>query len=175
MPAALHLLRRFFGALWPGGPPEREEVWVAGTLGDGSPTHVLWRTMSGPDRRHAVAVARRAEAALGADCTPEALTAALLHDVGKVEAGLGTLGRVPATLVALGGARRRAPAWSSRRWGARRRVGLYLRHAELGAVLLREAGAPVLASTWAAEHHRPPSEWTIPAPVGAILKAADDD
>lgn len=131
--------------------------------------------MSGPDRRHAVSVARRAEAALGAICTPEALTAALLHDVGKVEAGLGTLWRVPATLVGMGRARRRAPAWSGLPQGVRRRVGLYLRHAELGAVLLREAGAPALASTWAAEHHRPPSEWTIPAPVGAILKAADDD
>ena len=131
--------------------------------------------MSGPDRRHAVAVARRAEAALGADATSDALIAALFHDVGKVAAGLGTFARVPATLVGMGRARRLASTWSTRPRGARRRVGLYLRHADLGADLLRDAGAPLLASTWAGEHHRPSSEWTIPAPMGAILKAADDD
>lgn len=175
MPAAAHLVRRFLGALRPGGPPDRDESWVKELLGNGSATHRLWQTMSGADRRHAVGVARRAEVAFGGDSTPDALIAALLHDVGKVAAGLGTFGRVPATLLGMGNARRLAPTWSTRPHGVRRRVGLYLRHAELGADMLRNAGAPVLASTWAGEHHRPPPEWTIPALVGAILKAADDD
>ena len=32
-----------------------------------------------------------------------------------------------------------------------------------------------LTVAWAREHHRPPDQWTVPAAVGAVLKAADDD
>src|SRR3546814_20809012 len=57
----------------------------------------LWARMSAPDRRHAVGVARRVERALGAEAERPVLAAALLHDVGKVESGLRTYGRVVAT------------------------------------------------------------------------------
>ena len=129
--------------------------------------------MSGPDRRHAVGVARRVDEAAdpgGRDL----LAAALLHDVGKVTSGLGTMARVPATLVGAAGGRRRAAAWSARR-GVLGRLGRYLRHDEEGAALLRDAGAPVLAVTWAQEHHRPPCRWTVPPDTGRLLKEADDD
>jgi hypothetical protein len=57
----------------------------------------------------------------------------------------------------------------------RGRIARYLRHDELGAQLLEAAGAAPLTVAWAREHHLPPSRWTVPAPAGAALKAADDD
>jgi HD superfamily phosphodiesterase len=95
------------------------------------------------------------------------VAAALLHDVGKVDSGLGTLARVPATLVGLL-ARERAV-----RGGGR--VARYLRHDAIGAELLRSAGADPRTATWAGEHHLPPDRWTVPPAAGEVLKAADDD
>ena len=62
----------------------------------------MWRRMSGPDRRHAVAVARRVDDRLRGANRP-VLAAALLHDVGKVDSGLGTPVRVVATLAGVVG------------------------------------------------------------------------
>ncbi len=158
---ATHLVGRFFGSLWPGGPPPRAEEWACSKLSEGE--RRLWRRMSGPDRRHAVAVARRVEDALGAGAHRPVLAAALLHDVGKVEAALGTMGRVAATMARLAG----------RRPGGR--MERYLRHDVLGAELLEGAGSHPLTVTWAREHHLPPDRWTLPADVAAALKSADDD
>ena len=63
----------------------------------------------------------------------------------------------------------------SRAAGITRRVGLYLRHAELGADMLALAGSDRLAVTWTREHHLPAAEWSIPNDIGSALKAADDD
>src|SRR3546814_19559289 len=60
----------------------------------------LWARLSAPDRRHAVGVARLVERALGAEAARPVLAAALLHDLGKVESGLRTYGRVDAPLSA---------------------------------------------------------------------------
>src|SRR5262245_52686461 len=99
---ASHLVHRFFGSLRPGGPPAGEREWAESQLTDAEVT--LWRRMPGPDRRHAAATARRVEAELGERATQPVLAAALLHDVGKIESGLGTYGRVIATLsVAMAG------------------------------------------------------------------------
>ena len=119
--------------------------------------------MSDADRRHAVGVAQRAETALGERATRPVLAAALLHDSGKVESGLGTLARVGATVAGV----------VSRRWGGR--VGAYLRHDELGAAMLERAGSDPLTVSWAREHHLPRARWTIPLDIGDALKAADDD
>ena len=172
-PTLGHLTRRFAGALWPAGPPAADEEWVAATL---SPSQLaLWRRMRGPDRRHAVAVAHRVVAALGpAASTPAVRSAALLHDVGKLESGLGTLARLPATVLGMARGHDRARQWSGRD-GFFRRVGLYLDHPRLGAALLEEAGSDPLTVTWAAEHHLPPGRWHVPANLGEALKAADDD
>ena len=115
----------------------------------------LWSRMSDADRRHAVGVAQSVPLELA--------PAALLHDVGKIESGLGTFGRVGATVLGT----------ASRRWGGR--VGAYLRHDELGAALLERAGSDLLTIAWAREHHLPESRWTVPPDVGRALKAADDD
>jgi len=167
-----HLIKRFFGSLWPAGPGAQAEAWVSTVLGERE--HALWRRMSRADRRHAVAVARRVEQALGAEATPPVLAAALLHDVGKVSAGLGTYGRVVATLAGAAAGRTMAGAWTQGR-GFTRRVGLYLRHPEVGADMLAMAGSDPLTVTWAREHHLPAEEWTLPPYVALALKAADDD
>ena len=93
-----HLVRRFLGSLAPRRLSEDEAVWVASHL---LPAEAdLWGRMGRADRRHAVTVARRVEAALGVEATRPVMAAALLHDVGKVTSGLGTYGRVMATLSA---------------------------------------------------------------------------
>jgi hypothetical protein len=130
--------------------------------------------MSGADRRHAVGVARRVERALGHEATRAVLAAALLHDVGKIEAGLGTYGRVVATLSAKVAGAEMATTWRDQR-GFARRVGLYLHHDRIGGDLLELAGSDPLTSAWAREHHRPEDDWTVDPLVGAALKAADDD
>ncbi|MFW5634444.1 MAG: ubiquinol-cytochrome c reductase iron-sulfur subunit N-terminal domain-containing protein [Erythrobacter sp.] len=95
-------------------------------------------------------------------------------DVGKIEAGLGTFGRVVATLSAAVAGREMAGPWSQRR-GFTRRVGLYLRHPELGADLLELAGSDPLTVAWAREHHLPEDRWSVPTGVGRALRDADDD
>ena len=131
------------------------------------------------DQRHAIGVARAVQADLAA--TPYAdddrwLAAALLHDIGKLDSGLGVWGRVTATVSATVAGHDMADSWSQGR-GFTRRVGLYLRHPELGADRIRLAGAPEEAACWAAAHHDP-STWAalgIPADVVAALDAADND
>lgn len=174
MSSVLHLTRRFFGSLRPGGPPSAERAWAESQLLPGEV--VLWRQMPGPDRRHSAAVARRVEASLGDRATRPVLAAALLHDVGKLDSRLRTYGRVVATLA--GAVVGRDPA-VVHQWtladGYTRRVGLYLEHARLGADRLALAGSDELTVAWAREHHLPSDEWTLPAELGAALAAADDD
>ena len=139
---------------------------MAQRLGEGE--QELWGRMTGPDRRHAVGVARAAAA------TPEGgqswvIAAALLHDVGKIDSQLSTLARVPAT-VAGAAARDRILA----DYGDTR-LGRYLRHDAIGGELLERAGADPRTAAWAREHHLPPDRWTVPRRAGEVLKAADDD
>lgn len=155
-------MRRFFGMLLPGGPTLEGEAFAVAVLSEAE--LALWRRMIGADRRHAVGVAKRVEAALGAQAAPPVLAAALLHDVGKVESGLGVFGRVVATVAGMAGRGEVTP-----------RVARYLQHAELGAGLLELANSDPLTVAWAREHHLPSEQWTVPAEVGAVLKAADDD
>jgi hypothetical protein len=172
MAAASHLVSRFVGSLRPGGPGRAAETWVASQLLEGE--HTLWRRMSGPDRRHAHRVARDVERALGHEATRPVLAAALLHDVGKLDAGLGTYGRVVATLSGAVAGREMAHVWVTRT-GFTRRVGLYLLHPAIGADMLELAGSDPLTVAWAREHHLPPEAWTVPAHVADVLKSCDDD
>jgi hypothetical protein len=172
MAGPLHLVRRFFGSLSPLGPRADDEAWVAATLLPGELE--LWARMSTPDRRHAAGVGRRVERALGAEATRPVLAAALLHDVGKVASGLGTYGRVVATLAGAAAGRSSAEAWSTK-GGFTRRVGLYLRHPDLGADMLTIAGSDALTVAWARQHHLPEDRWTVPRAVAVALRTADDD
>ncbi len=172
MASIAHLARRFVGSLRPGPPRAEDEEWVRSVLLPGEVA--LWARMSNPDRRHAAGVARRVDAVLGADATKPVLAAALLHDVGKVESGLRTPGRVVATVVGQVGGRAQARGWADRS-GFTGRVGRYLLHTDLGAELLTDAGSDPLTVAWAREHHRPQSRWTLPTEVATALATADDD
>ena len=172
----LHLSKRFFGALSPGAPRPDDIEWVATTLQPGELE--LWSRMPAHDRRHSIAVARRVDEMLaGAGAQDDRWTAAaLLHDVGKLDAALGVVGRVGATVAGGIAGHDMADAWSQKR-GLTRRVGLYLRHPELGAQRIELADGRPEAVAWARAHHdehaRAALEW--PAPVVAALHDADDD
>ncbi len=91
----MHLARRFVTSLSAVPPPSDDVRWALGQLGDGE--RALWTSMPVADRRHSIEVARRF-VALRPDATPAEVAGALLHDVGKMDAGLGTFGRVAATV-----------------------------------------------------------------------------
>ncbi len=65
-----------------------------------------------------------------------------------------------------------AEAWQESS-GFTRRVGLYLRYGELGADMLKVAESDPVVVAWAAEHHLPADQWTVPAGLGTVLVAAD--
>ncbi len=156
---ARHLAVRFVGSLSPRPPSASDEQWALHRLCAGE--QAIWRQMSNPDRRHAIAVARQVVAALGASTTGPVVAAALLHDCGKIDSRLGTFARVAATLV-------------DRRDGDGR-FARYRRHDEIGGRLLDAAGSDALTVAWATEHHRPPAAWTVPRHLADALKAADGD
>ena len=174
MAAASHLISRFFGSLRPGGPPPAERQWVSDVLLAGE--YEIWRSLSGPDRRHSATVARTVERSLAELATRPILAAALLHDCGKSISGLRTPGRVVATLIdaSLGHDDERARAWTLRS-RPMRRFGQYWLHPELGATLLEQRGSAPLTVAWTREHHLPATMCTLDHVVAGALRDADDD
>lgn len=141
-----HLARRFVGSLSTRPPAAADVEWVRSTLG--SPDALaLWSSMTVQDRRHSIVVARRL-VEIVPDAPHEIVVAALLHDVGKMRSGLGTWGRVAATLV--------GPRGSTFR--------TYHDHEALGAAMAVEAGCS--AATAEAIVGR--------GPYAADLRRADD-
>jgi len=135
--------------------------------------------MSRADCAEGVAVARAFDATVvGAGPNADVWRAsALLHDAGKQVSGYGTFGRVVATVVVAGAGRTRVRGWADRRAGRRARVGRYAAHDDLGADLLREAGARPAVIAWAGAHHRP-DRWGptgIPESVCRALADADGE
>lgn len=175
-----HLVGRLVGSLWPGGPSGADERWARSWLLPGEAA--LWARMSGPDRRHAVGVAREVGRHLGAALvTPvrglrrPIMAAALLHDVGKIDAGLGTWSRVAATALAVTLGRPRVAGWAAPGRAWRARAGRYVTHDRLGAELLGAAGSDPFTVAWASEHHLPAARRTVDPAVAAVLEAADGD
>lgn len=117
-----HLAARFATSLSPRPPDVVDEVWAEDHLLDHEV--VLWRRLGNQDRRHSAKVARRFVARRPAATRAE-VAGALLHDIGKVDCGLGTFGRVAATLV--------GPRTESFR--------IYLDHERIGAERLAELGS----------------------------------
>lgn len=172
-----HLAGRWVSSLWPGGPDVAGEAWARRWLNPEERS--LWERMSGADRRHALGVARAVAAELGnadgAGVPTAALAAALLHDVGKVESGIGTTGRVFVTLTAIGLGRKRVAAWAAPSGGWAAKAGRYVAHDRLGGDLLEQAGSDPLVSSWARQHHLPADRWTVDRHLGDVLKRCDDD
>jgi hypothetical protein len=172
----LHLMRRFMRALWPGPPRARDVAWVEDILEYGE--LALWRALPNHDRRYSIRVAKEVQARLaGTDHAGEAawLAAALLHDVGKLDADLGVVGRSVATLLGAAAGPRRVEGWASG-VGFRRRVASYLQHDERGAERIRAAGGRDEAARWALVHHHR-DRWPasgVPMPVADALEAADN-
>ena len=91
-----HLVRRFALSLSRDEPDTTETAWAESQLLVGELQ--LWRRLNAPDRRHAILVGRRFESR-GGGWSRDEMAGALLHDVGKLDSGLSTLGRVVATIV----------------------------------------------------------------------------
>lgn len=119
---AAHLARRFLGSLSSAPPSSADEIWAESHLL--MHERSMWRSMSNQDRRHATEVARRFVSERP-DADRSEIAGALLHDVGKVASGLGTFGRVAATLAGPRTARFRT----------------YHDHERLGANALEAAGS----------------------------------
>lgn len=203
----LHLALRFMGSLNPVGPGAESQRWALDQLLPGESS--LFASMSGPDRRHAIGVARGSLRLAGEQDLSDVLAhpgaerafvaAALLHDVGKNQAHLGTFGRVFATLAAVGLGRERVISWGEpaqvrQPWDSpqpsdsdesppdspgtgrlRSRIARYLQHDVLGAELLEQAGSERLTIDWARDHHLPESRWSVDRRLGECLKLADGD
>ncbi len=115
-----HLVRRFVGALSRRPPDPEDHDWAVAQLLPAEST--LWKQMSAPDQRHSIEVARRFVRSVG-HANRADVAAALLHDIGKLHCGLGTFGRVAATVVGPRGHRFRQ----------------YHDHERIGAEMLRSA------------------------------------
>jgi len=177
MTRLLHAIRyragQFFAALRPALSAE-DWAQVKAVLGRDTPALSLFRRMSAPDRRHAVAVLRAVRQA-GED-HPALLQAALLHDVGK-SLGQPLLHRVvivllnafwPAALTTLSDA-----PLTTARW--RRPFVVHARHSEIGARWAAEAGCHPLAVALIRRHQQPPpaEPLTLPDRLHRVLYRAD--
>jgi hypothetical protein len=129
----LHLVGRFFTSLSPRPPDVVDDVWAEDHLLDHE--IVLWRRFGNQDRRHSAKVARRFVARRPAATRAE-VAGALLHDIGKVDCGLGTFGRVAATIV--------GPRTESFR--------IYLDHERIGAERLAALGSDPVTVALVAGH-----------------------
>lgn len=145
LPPVGHLVRRFARSLNRRPPSAADDRWAEAWLAAGPAA--LWASMPVADRRHSIEVARRFR-----QRRPEAshaeMAGALLHDVGKTVAGLGTAGRVLATVVGP-----RTP-----------RLRRYHDHEAIGARLAATAGAHVVTVALIGGR----------GPAAADLQAADD-
>lgn len=117
-----HLALRFVTSLSGRPPDPADDAWAESQLLAGEVA--LWRRMSNQDRRHSVKVARRFVAARPGATRAE-VAGALLHDVGKIECGLGTWGRVVASVVG----------------GRTERFRCYHDHEHIGSLLAEAAGS----------------------------------
>jgi hypothetical protein len=151
-----HLVRRFFGHVRarPLGP--REQATVRKRL---EPALADWFFRQHPaDQRHAWDVAERTAARRPHDAV--AIVAALMHDIGKVDAGLGAVSRSLATIA------------GALRLPLRGRWLRYREHGRRGAEILEGCNADDLVVAFA-RHHPGPAPAGIDPVAWADLASAD--
>ncbi|CAB4790952.1 MAG: HD domain-containing protein [Actinobacteria bacterium] len=167
-----HLSKRFFVALWPVAPSSQDLEWAESLLWEGE--RGLFATLPNHDQRHLIGVARRVDASLGDLSEERWIAAALLHDVGKAQSGLGPIRRAFATIwIELKGVD--GLALSQRAWS--RRVYVYFQHPSLGCEDIRSCGGHEEAALWA-KAHDDPKQWSatgFPSAVIDALTKSDDD
>jgi hypothetical protein len=171
-----HLVARFFGSIVPRPVRDDDRTWSATLLTE--PERSLWAKMRRADKVESIGVARRAddELAGGDERRGEYLAAALLHDIGKLDADFGPYRRAIATLAGAIAGRSTVEAWRQQR-GFVRRCALYLDHAALGAQRVRVAGGRECVAEWADAHHDA-ARWPtpgIPLDVCRTLARADGE
>jgi hypothetical protein len=175
MARTTHLVSRFFSSLVPFPVRQADQEWVASVL---APEELaLWTRLSRADRRESIAVARRTAVALADtdyDADPRWLAAALLHDVGKLDARFGPIRRSLATLITAVVGRRTVEGWVDKS-GFIRRCALYTFHDQLGGDRLRMAGGRSEAVLWAEAHHRPAIWDTTGLPTTVVVALATAD
>ncbi|MFM8866676.1 MAG: hypothetical protein ACKOFZ_00040 [Ilumatobacteraceae bacterium] len=118
----LHLVRRFFQSWSSRLPDDSETVPLRDLMTVDE--FALWTSMAAPDQRHSLKVVERFRDRL-VDATSAEIVGVALHDVGKVRSGLGTFGRVMATVV--------GPRTT--------RFRIYHDHERIGLQMLRECGS----------------------------------
>ena len=127
MTSAVHLAKRFFGALGRTPIGESQIALVQTTLLDSE--FALWSAMMSIDKKHSIKVMSRFKQ-IYPQATATQVRASLLHDVGKLESNLGVFARVLATIVGERGSR----------------FAKYHAHEKIGAQMLRQAGSD--EETW---------------------------
>ena len=113
-----HLVKRFFGSFHSTPLDAVEQVWVQEVLSDRE--FDLWKSQATVDQRHSFDIAHRF-LQIRPNATRDERAGALLHDIGKIDARLGVVARVIATLVPL----------------PTRRFSMYRHHQAHGAQLLK--------------------------------------
>jgi hypothetical protein len=167
---ALHLARRFFGSLRPPKPKLSGEAWLRALLS--ATEDALFLAQPPIDRVHSIECALKARDLLGIQATGSVIAASALHDVGKTDARLGTMGRVTATVIGRVVSPRVLERWEVGS-GLRQRLGIYCAHPQRGAQLLAAAGSHPTVVAWAHEHHMARDEWTLAASIAEALWQAD--
>lgn len=127
MTSAVHLAKRFFGALGRAPIGESQIELVQATLLDSE--FALWSAMMPMDKKHSIKVMSRFMQ-IYPQATAAQVRASLLHDVGKLESNLSVFERVLATIVGERGSR----------------FAKYHAHEKIGAQMLRQAGSD--EETW---------------------------
>jgi hypothetical protein len=127
MTSAVHLAKRFFGALGRAPLGESQIELVQTTLLDSE--FSLWSAMMPIDKKHSIKVMSRFMQ-IYPQATATQVRASLLHDVGKLESNLSVFERVLATIVGERGSR----------------FAKYHAHEKIGAQMLRQAGSD--EETW---------------------------
>ncbi|MGB8212373.1 MAG: HD domain-containing protein [Anaerolineales bacterium] len=136
---------------------------------------ILFRRMQPAEQVHAYQLFKRLK--ISEQATPDLLTAALLHDVGKIQIPLSIFDRM---MIVLG---KRLFRHTAQRWAEGTPHGLRLpfvvaeHHAEWGANLVSQAGASKETVELIRRHHDPhlPNPGTHTERLLAALQAADDE